>query len=181
MSKFVCFLTVFLLSIQPLMAQEVTLEGQVIDAVTQKPLRAITVVLKDQENRIIAFKATDVQGYFKLTTVKDIANGYIEINHLSYKIQRIENIAIGSKLTIAMEVSTILLEEVQLKSRPRIRQIGDTLSYDVASFAKEEDRSIGDVLKRMPGVEVSESGQIKYQGKSISNFYIDGDDLLGDK
>lgn len=181
MSKFVCFLTVFLLSIQPLMAQEVTLEGQVIDAVTQKPLRAITVVLKDQENRIIAFKATDVQGYFKLTTVKDIANGYIEINHLSYKKQRIENIAIGSKLTIAMEVSTILLEEVQLKSRPRIRQIGDTLSYDVASFAKEEDRSIGDVLKRMPGVEVSESGQIKYQGKSISNFYIDGDDLLGDK
>ncbi|MCI0921922.1 carboxypeptidase-like regulatory domain-containing protein [Sphingobacterium rhinopitheci] len=71
------------------MAQEVTLEGQVIDAVTQKPLRAITVVLKDQENRIIAFKATDAQGYFKLTTVKDIANGYIEINHLSYKKQRI--------------------------------------------------------------------------------------------
>lgn len=68
-----------------------------------------------------------------------------------------------------------------MKSRPRIRRLGDTLSYEVNSFAKDENRSIGDVLKRLPGTEVSESGGIKYQGKSISKFYIDGDDLLEDR
>ena len=33
----------------------------------------------------------------------------------------------------------------------------------------------------MPGLEVLENGEVKYQGKSISNFYIDGDDLLAEK
>jgi len=74
-----------------------------------------------------------------------------------------------------------MLEDVEVKSRPRIRRLGDTLSYDVGSFAHQEDRSIGDVIRRIPGMEVSESGQIKYQGKTISNFYIDGDDLLDDR
>lgn len=181
MCKRILCLICFLVTYQLLIAQEVILIGQVIDAGTKTPLRAITVLLKDKEHKIIAFKASDAQGEFKISTTKDITNAYIEVNHLGYKKLRIDDFSVGHRITVAMEASVILLEDVQIKSRPRIRQSGDTLSYDVSSFAKEEDRSIGDVIKRMPGMEVSESGQIKYQGKAISNFYIDGDDLLADK
>lgn len=181
MSKIVCCFIGFILFFRALFAQELTIGGQVIDADNQTRLRSITVLLKDKDNKIIAFKSTDADGQFMFVTVKDISNSYIEINNLGYKRKKVENISAGNKLLIEMEISTILLEDVQVKSRPRIRQSGDTLSYDVSSFAKDEDRSIGDVIKRMPGIEVSESGQIKYQGKSISNFYIDGDDLLSDK
>lgn len=178
------FITFFLFFISTVViyAQQSLIKGQVIDVHSKEPLKAITVLLKDEHNKILAYKMTDKEGNFKILTSKDLQSTYLEINHLGYKRKRIEGVVSSEKvITISLEVSTILLDDVEIKSRPRVSQQGDTLSYDVSSFAKVEDRSIGDVLKRMPGIEVSESGQIKYQGKSISNFYIDGDDLLSDK
>src|SRR3546814_12824700 len=80
-----------------------------------------------------------------------------------------------------MENLAIDLSEVEIKSKPIIRNIGDTLSYNIDSFAKNEDRSISDVIKRLPGMEVNENGKIKFNGQDISNLYIDGDDLLDEK
>ena len=51
----------------------------------------------------------------------------------------------------------------------------------VNSFSKEQDRSIGDVLKRIPGIEVLADGKILYQGKPINKYYIEGLDLLEGK
>ena len=41
--------------------------------------------------------------------------------------------------------------------------------------------TLQDALKKVPGIEVEDNGGIKYNGKSISNFYINGMDLLGGK
>ena len=48
-------------------------------------------------------------------------------------------------------IKNIRLKEVTVKAK-KIRQRGDTLIYQVATFAKDGDRSIGDVLKKMPGI-----------------------------
>jgi hypothetical protein len=61
---------------------------------------------------------------------------------------------------------------------PKIKQTGDTISYSVIDFSDKNDRTIGDVLKKLPGVDVTESGQILYQNKPINKFYIEGSDLL---
>lgn len=79
-----------------------------------------------------------------------------------------------------MKPSTTILKEVAIKAE-RIREQGDTIIYNVVSFALAQDRSIGDVLKRMPGINVSNSGKIQYQGEDINKFYIEGSDLLGGK
>lgn len=181
MIKFVQSLFFILCTLAFAQAQQVVFSGQVVDSKSREPLKGITVVLKDNQQKVISFKMTDQQGNFKLSTHKEAQNIYLEINHLGYKRKKIDMLSPVESILIPLEVTTVMLEDVEIKSRPRISQIGDTLSYDVSSFAKSEDRSIGDVLKRMPGIEVSESGQIKYLGKSISNFYIDGDDLLSDK
>ena len=63
-----------------------------------------------------------------------------------------------------------------------MREHGDTLTYNVATFADQNDRNIGDVLSRIPGFEVNkQNGQIKFEGKPISKFYIEGLDMLGGK
>ena len=60
----------------------------------------------------------------------------------------------------------------------KIRQNGDTLNYLVGAYQQQGDRVIGDVLKRMPGIEVADNGGIKYNGKSIKKFYVEEMDLL---
>jgi len=69
------------------------------------------------------------------------------------------------------------LNEVHVQGS-RIEQKGDTLNYYVESFRDATDRSIGDILKKLPGIHIASGGRILYQNKEISKFYIEGMDLL---
>lgn len=177
-----CILGVFLGFTLSANAQQRKVEG-VLKTADGKAVPHATVMLKHQSNRILTFKASDANGQFQLVVpdTASWANLLIEVNHLGFaRVQRpLENEVY--RYEIQMDEKAIDLTEIEVRSRPRIDSYGDTLSYDVGSFARAEDRTIGDVLKNMPGMEVSESGQIKFNNKPISNFYIDGDDLLADK
>ena len=64
---------------------------------------------------------------------------------------------------------------------PPITKRGDTINYVVSQFADQKDRSIADVLSKIPGIEVQGNGQVLYQGKPIQKYYIEGMDLLEGK
>lgn len=76
-----------------------------------------------------------------------------------------------------VEEQAVSLKEVTVRAK-NIWQMGDTISYNVAAYTQQGDRVIADVLKRMPGMEVTSGGGIKFNGKSISKFYIEDLDLL---
>lgn len=78
-------------------------------------------------------------------------------------------------ITIDEKVQEI--DEVVVRA-PKIYSKGDTISYYVASFLSKNDISIGQVLRRLPGITVSDAGQISYKGQPIKNFYIEGLDLM---
>ncbi|KGE14458.1 carboxypeptidase-like regulatory domain-containing protein [Sphingobacterium deserti] len=162
-------------------AQQNTITGQLIDGKSGRAIPSASIRMLSSDGKIVAFKSTDATGFFSIPFNKDRAGYSLEVNHLGYKKYHIDLPKLAEHFVISLEEQAILLEDVEVKSKPMIRRLGDTLAYDVGQFAKEEDRSIGDVIKRLPGMEVSESGRIKYQGKEISNFYIDGDDLLDDR
>lgn len=54
---------------------------------------------------------------------------------------------------------------------------GDTTTLNVKSFSNKLDNSLEDVLRKMPGFELSSSGDISFNGKRIENILIDGDEL----
>ncbi len=62
---------------------------------------------------------------------------------------------------------------------PERRVKGDTIVYDVAAMTKAGDRNIEDVIKKIPGIQVDDSGGISYDGEPINHFYIEGLDLMG--
>ena len=74
---------------------------------------------------------------------------------------------LGEPVEFLVAEKTMELKEVVVKA-PKVRQLGDTIHYDVASFMDETDRTIGDVLKKLPGVQVLSSGQILYQNKDTA-------------
>ncbi|SEL50687.1 carboxypeptidase-like regulatory domain-containing protein [Parapedobacter koreensis] len=177
-----CLTFLLLLCTWGAMAQQRTIQGT-LKTKGGKAVPHASVTIRNVQGRIVAFKASDASGNFVLALPATTGAGslHLFINHLGYARVDLPLTTGRMRYDIVMEEKAIDLAEVAVKSRPRIDVRNDTLSYDVGSFAKAEDRSIGDVLRRMPGMEVSESGQIKYNGQQISSFYIDGDDLLNDK
>lgn len=158
-----------------------SIKGYLLDKKTNKPIPSASVLLKSAEDKIIGFKPSDSNGHFSINASKASTGAYLEVNHLGYKkiIHKLTNFE--EEVSLLMIPNSTLLDSIVVKSKPAIQRYGDTTAYNVEKFATGMDRSIGDVLKRMPGIEVSENGSIKYQGKPISNFYIDGDDLLDDR
>ena len=56
----------------------------------------------------------------------------------------------------------------------------DTLNYLVSAYMKGQDRTIGDILKQLPGITL-EGGMVKYQGVPINHFYIENMDMFAGK
>ena len=153
--------------------------GVVLDGADRAPLPGASVVVKGPDNKIKKFATSNAEGRFSLT-VPGVVGCRLEVSLMSYRRQSFPLDSVSLPLTVLMEPGAIELREVAVKA-DRIREQGDTVTYNVGSFAQQADRSIGDVLKRMPGIDVSKSGKISYQGEDINKFYIEGSDLLGGK
>ena len=153
--------------------------GTVIDRKSDEPLAGASVIVKGADGKIKKFTTTKAGGEFSFD-LPDVKGWRLEVAMMSYARQSLALDSITIPVTIYMEAGNIQLKEVAVKAA-RIREQGDTISYNVSSFAQAQDRSIGDVLKRMPGIDVGKNGKIKYQGEDINKFYIEGSDMLGGK
>ncbi|TBO39608.1 TonB-dependent receptor [Pedobacter kyonggii] len=147
-----------------------------------KAIESVNVSLKDPEGNIINFTRTNSNGEFSISLKNDQITGYkIEASSIGYKKLSMVVADVNKNYDLVLQNSETALETVTVKNRPSLTANGDTLNYRPSDFADKQDRSIGDVLKKMPGIEVAENGKISYNGKSISNLYVDGDNLLDDK
>lgn len=56
----------------------------------------------------------------------------------------------------------------------------DTIEFNAGSFRTQQNATVEDLLKKLPGVEVGSDGSIKSQGKTISKILIDGEEFFAD-
>ena len=149
-----------------------------------KPVSNSNITLKDSKNLIIAYTISDAKGSYLLKVPADAvkSNLTIDVTCVGFAKQskRITDLTIPVNFVLTQAVNQ--LKTVTVKdNHPRLRTSGDTLSYKVSDFSSPQDRVIGDVIKKLPGISVADDGKISYNGKSISNLYIGGDNLLDDK
>ena len=158
---------------------QVNVSGTVVDKESNEPLTGASVIVKGADGKIKKYATSKGDGGFTMS-LPSVAGCRLEVSMMSFAKKTIPLDSVSFPLTVLLEPGTTLLKEVTVKA-DRIREQGDTISYNVGSFAQQQDRSIGDVLKRMPGIDVANNGKIQYQGEDINKFYIEGSDLLGGK
>lgn len=156
------------------------IKGTIFDNSNKPVPNSSVLILKKATDDVIAYAISDSKGIYSITFSSSYNEIDIQVRCMSYETitETIKNNS-NTKNFILNEKS-FELKEIIVKTSP-IKQKGDTIKYFVNSFSKEQDRSIGDVLKRMPGIEVLSDGKILYQGRPINKYYIEGLDLLEGK
>lgn len=76
-------------------------------------------------------------------------------------------------------INTTPLPEVTVTAN-KIKQSADTISYYAATYLSADDKTLADLLGKMPGIEVRSDGQLVYNGQWVKEFYIEGMDMLGE-
>ena len=170
------------LLILPLALEAKSIKGFIKD-LDNKPLQGIIVRLYGN-NKIKSFTTSDKEGGYVITFDSVASPVRLTFSSKSYSPEEIN--LDDSELAkneidlppLVMYPEAYNLQEVTVRA-PHTRVKGDTIVYDVAAYSNQGDTNIEAVIKKLPGVEVTSSGQIMYEGEPINNFYIEGLNLMG--
>lgn len=164
--------------LQPLRAQHY--DGRVEDE-NGHPIKGVTVMLMGNGGKTaLGFTRSGADGRFTVAGRDERKADMLVFSHIGYAKDTVMVSSFVLGQTVKMRQQNTVIREVSVKSE-RIREHGDTLNYNVGSFKQKQDRSIADVIARMPGLHVNGDGTIEYQGRRINKFYVEGMDLMGKK
>lgn len=166
-------LIAFLLLTATATAQAQQYAGHVADREDGKPVAGAIVTATDAAGKRLGYTTTSSGGDFTLALKSPAA--LLDFSAMGYRRQTVP--ALQKGIVVLMTPQATDIREVTIRA-PRLTAKGDTVRYNVAAFTEAQDRSIEDVLRKMPGIEVAPSGAIKYNGEPIGNFYIEGLDML---
>lgn len=178
---FICFSMALLLH-NTVRGQQSVVNGRVVNP-DGAPVPSASVTLRQKTNpAILGFAFSGTDGRFEIR-YNFTGNDTLELRAalIGYTTQSIPFInGQRSSFQFSLSPQAVLLPEVKAANKP-IWQRKDTINYDAATFRQRQDRVIGDIIARLPGMEVTPSGEIRYQGRPINKYYIEGLDLLEDR
>lgn len=155
---------------------QIKIKGIVSDSL-EIPLEAASIVAINKiSNALETYALTDEKGYYKLD-VKESTSYKIQVSSLG--LITINDIIETSKEDITKNYSLradIILDEVIVKLPIEVR--GDTLIYNADSFKSGSERKLEDIIDKLPGVEINDSGQIEVEGKVVNKLMVNGKDFF---
>ena len=174
--RILLFLTVLFLSAFTAAAQNHKVTVQLQDALTGEPVGFATVSLHPERGTAVKYALTDHEGKSTLEKVKS-GKYTFKAELMGYKPYE-KAIEVGGNL----DLGVIKLDQDQeVLDAARVTDVGnpiiikkDTVEYNASSFKISDDNMLVDLLKKLPGIEVSEDGTITSNGETITKITIEG-------
>lgn len=164
------------------------LQAQIIKGnITDKentPLSSVSVLVKNQSNQLIEkFTTTKSNGFYEIDLSETNDTILLEIYKLNFEKEMLtiikSELLADNQFDFVLLKSNIQLKEVSIRNTKPFTIDNDTINYNVNHYKSDLDKSIEDVLRKMPGIKVESDGTIKYKNKPIEKLLLDGDDLFG--
>ena len=155
-----------------------SIQATVLDAKNDQALEMASVrLLRQKDSTLVTGTQTDTKGAFILTKIKS-GNYILVISNIGYAEQR-RAITVEKKDLILksfkMEENSKMLGEVQVKgTAAQLVVKGDTLEYNATAFKTQENAPVEELLKKLPGVEISSEGKITVNGEEVKKIRLDG-------
>lgn len=171
-------ITIMLLLVASLSFAQIKLEGVVKDSIGN-PLELANVIAINQETKALdSYGITNDQGRYKLN-LKSNSKYNIQVSYIGMKsaTEGVETKTSDIKKDFTLQPDNSL-DAVELTYEMPVSVKGDTLVYNADSFKRESDKKLEDVLKRLPGVEITDEGTIEVEGKEVSKVMVEGKDFF---
>ena len=164
------------------LAQDRLISGKITDRDTKDPVEQVTIQLLKTDSTYVSGAISNEQGLFHVNAP---ANGkyLLKITSVGYKptVKRIQisedknlamgNVVIGAEaIMLKGAVVTAMAQKVTLKE--------DTFVYNSAAYRTPEGSVVEELVKRLPGAEVSDDGTIKINGKEVKKILVDGKEFM---
>jgi hypothetical protein len=181
---FVCFNIL----IKAQQTDKVLLSGQVVEKGSDQAIPYASVRLFSlPDSTMIVGGRTDDQGKFKFTITLNPKNNYqLNITYLGYDSydtiikpsSHKVNLDFGQ---ISLTRGSISLNEATITAKaPEAVTVGDTTIYNSSAYRTPEGSMLEELVKQLPGSEISDDGKLLIHGKEVKKILVDGKEFFSD-
>ena len=181
MKKSILMMLLLLVSIASF-AQERLVSGAIIDRDTKDPVEQVTVQLLKTDSTYVTGAISNEKGLFHLNAPEN-GKYLLKITSVGYKptvkrlvIEQDKNLALGN---VVVGADAIMLKGAVVTAMARkVTLKEDTFVYNSAAYRTPEGSVVEELVKRLPGAEVSDDGTIKINGKEVKKILVDGKEFM---
>lgn len=161
---------------------QVTITGTVSSR-TGSPLQGVSVLLYPRDtSRILVFDVTKTSGRYSVKHNTSDTVFLVKFSSIGYQtkftlVQTFLNVD-SVKLDVSLETSSQFLDTVRINAESRVRQVGDTIIFNPEAFSLKNENTVEQLLSRLPGLTIDETGKINFNGQPVTSVLLNGDDLF---
>ncbi|HYG02789.1 MAG TPA: TonB-dependent receptor, partial [Chryseosolibacter sp.] len=165
-------------------SQKYDVQGQLADTLGGPLPSATVLLLAASDSSLVNFTLTDSDGSFRF---KNLAakEYFLKVSYVGFRtvMQRIHQPATGNLLDLGrvkMLPATSELEAIEIAAeRAPVTIKKDTIEFNAGSFRTKQNAMVEDLLKKLPGVEVDNDGNVTAQGERVKRVTVDGKNFFG--
>jgi len=186
----------FLLALIALLSVEIKaqdsicqIEGQVRDERGEAlPMVPVVLAIVDErgQEKMVAYAYTDEEGHYCLSVSfeKEAVQWVLTASLLGFEKQSVILALPANKGKVKQDfvlqpASFTMKQVVVVDSLSPLQEPSDTIEYEAADYSDSTEYYVGELLKKMPGIEIDDSGRITVNGKSVKKILVEGDDFFG--
>lgn len=129
-------------------------------------------------HQIASIKVTDKVGQMMIQ-IPSQDSIYLLTSHLEFAPTTFACSQKTSDTVLYLRPQIFKIKEVTVKAKNNgIRVKGDTIRFDLKVFRNASQKDLKDLLKDLPGIDISKNGKITYQGKNIDKILVSGRDVV---
>ncbi len=163
-------------------AQQRLITGKLTDKESKEPLSQVTLQLLKTDSTFVAGAISDDNGNFSLQAEQNgryilrfSSVGYTDVTK-NVTVADNKNVRLGN---ITMSADAIMLSAVTaLGNAPKVVLKEDTFVYNTSAYRVAEGSAIEELVKKLPGAQVSDDGKITINGKEVKKIRVDGKEFM---
>lgn len=181
MKKVLLLALLLMMTIASATAQQ-KIQGTLIDRDSKEPVPMVTVQLLKADSAFVSGTVSNDSGKFVIQTpsprkylLKISSIGYVTaIKRLQMEAEH--DLALGN---IIIHSDAVMLKEAQVTAQAlKVTLKEDTFVYNSAAYRTPEGSTIEELVKRLPGAQVSDDGKITINGKEVKKIMLDGKEFM---
>ncbi|EPR71172.1 hypothetical protein ADIWIN_3217 [Winogradskyella psychrotolerans RS-3] len=157
---------------------QIKMTGIVKDSIGSPLELANIIAINKESNTLESYAITDANGKYVISLGK---NGTYSIQVSYIGLKSVDETVTTKEVDITKDFNMLsdnMLDAVELTYDMPVTIKGDTLIYNADSFKNGTERKLEDVLKKLPGVEITADGKIEVEGKEVTKLMINGKDFF---
>ncbi|QNK76378.1 TonB-dependent receptor [Winogradskyella sp. PAMC22761] len=157
---------------------QIKMQGVVRDSIGEPLELANIIAINKESNALESYAITDANGKYVISLGKN-GNYNIQVSYIGLK--SVDAIVESKEVDIIKNFdlrSDNMLDAVELTYEMPVTVKGDTIIYNADSFKSGTERKLEDVLKKLPGVEITADGKIEVEGKEVTKLMVNGKDFF---